>query len=105
MLKRIYMDVVHAAFQVVFVAACMFIKPPLPDSAFALFQAAPGFNPFRSTCFTPAACELRLDQTPSSRLVRVSIGELQHSVKVIGEQNNSRDPKGMSLLDMPNSLT
>ena len=105
MLERIYMDVVHAAFQVVFVAACVFIKPSLPDSAFALFLATPGFNLFRSTCFTPVACELRLDQTPSSRIIRVSIGEIQHSVKVIGEQNNSRDPKGMSLLDMPNGLT
>ncbi len=105
MFQRINMDVVHAAFQVVFVAACMFIKPSLPDSAFAIFLTTPGFNPFRSTCFTPAACELRLDQTPSSRIVRVSIGEFQHGVKVIREQNNSRDSKGMSLTDMPNGLT
>jgi hypothetical protein len=51
------MDVINTALHVVIITACMFVEPPLPDTAFPFSMAAASDDSLRARSFTPKTSE------------------------------------------------
>ncbi len=81
-------NVVHAAFQVLFISALVLPETALPDSTFVSLLARRAYAPFDATRFEVCSRELRLDMAQSGWIVTVVQRQRHYHVKMIWNQDH-----------------
>jgi hypothetical protein len=96
------MDIIHAALEVIFVAACVFVKPALPNPSFPLSLTARGNEAFCTNGIPPPSCKRRFDQPPACGIVRITAWQFPDRMQVIGQQYDGDDFKRVAAIHVVN---
>ena len=92
MLHRIGIAIGDVIVKILIVADQMLPKSPLPDAALAAAHA----NSAPPLCSLKESREAALDQTPSKREIRVTLGQRENSMQMIGQYHQGIDAEWLA---------